>query len=103
MVYIDTLMAASDPLVRTPYLFLARQPFRESRLRAYIRRDHRRGRHLDESLADPRVEAAGGKGLAWNRLLQAETIVGLDEQDVVGAIVDCRPTRRPSARGRDAS
>jgi len=70
MVYIDTLMAASDPFVRTLYFCLGRQP------------------------------APGGKGLAWNVLLQAETIAGL-EPDVVGSIVDCRPTRRPSAQGRD--
>jgi hypothetical protein len=54
-------MADAGPLVRTPYFFVTRRPFREERLLSYIHREHRRGRHLGEILEDAYVRRCGSR------------------------------------------
>jgi hypothetical protein len=92
---------------RTPYFFLGRRPFREGRLRAYIHREHRNGRSLQQILDDPLVERLGGQSLAWRTLVSADMIAAL-EHDVADAIESCRPrpvtrpaTSRPASSSRE--
>lgn len=66
------------PLGRTPYYFLARRPFREERLLSYIRREHRRGRHLGEILDDPYVRRFGPGDLVRQTLRDTSLIELLD-------------------------
>jgi hypothetical protein len=61
-------MASWGPLGRTPYFFSCRRPFRQERLLSYIRREHRRGRHLDEILDDAYVRRCGSRELVWATL-----------------------------------
>jgi hypothetical protein len=76
--------------VSTPYWFFGTRPYREAQLRAYLIREHRRGRPLLEILDDAYVERCGGRRLCWRILSRAETIAAL-ERDVSQAIADCRP------------
>jgi len=74
-------MAISD-LSRTPYFSFGRRAFREQRLLSYIRRQHRRGRHLAEILDDPYVRRCGSPQLVWATLRDTPLVALLDE--------DCR-------------
>jgi hypothetical protein len=74
-------MANSGPLGRTPYFFSARRPFREERLLSYIRREHRRGRHLGEILEDPYVRRCGSREFVW-ATLRDTPLIELLEADV---------------------
>jgi hypothetical protein len=74
-------MATWGPLGRTPYFFSARRPFREERLVSYIRREHRRGRHLGEILDDPYVGRCGSRELVW-ATLRDTALIELLEADV---------------------
>jgi len=74
-------VATSDPLARTPYYFAGRRPFREQRLVSYIRREHRRGRHLGEVLEDPYVRRCGPPSFVWTTLRQT-SLIELLEADV---------------------
>ena len=58
-------MTSWGPLGNTPYYFLAPPTYREQRLCSYIRRAHRRGRRLDEILADPYIRRCGPPDLVW--------------------------------------
>ena len=78
-------MANSGPLGRTPYFFSARRPFREERLLSYIRREHRRGRHLGEIIEDAYVERCGSRELLW-ATLRDTPLIELLETDVREAI-----------------
>jgi hypothetical protein len=71
-------MANSGPLARTPYFFSARRPFREERLVSYIRREHRRGRHLGEILEDAYVRRCGSPEFVWATLRDTSLIELLD-------------------------
>ncbi len=71
-------MANSGPLGRTPYFFSARRPFREERLVSYIRREHRRGRHLGEILDDSYVRRCGSHEFVWATLRNTSLIELLD-------------------------
>ncbi len=74
-------MAISD-LSRTPYFSFGRRPYREERLLSYIRRQHRRGRHLAEILDDPYVHRCGSRALVWATLRDTPLLSLLD--------ADCR-------------
>ena len=74
-------MAAPGFLARTPYFFSGRRPYREERLLSYIRREHRRGRHLAEILDDPYVRRCGSRALVW-QTLRDTSLIDLLEQDV---------------------
>jgi hypothetical protein len=78
-------MARSEPLARTPYFFSAGRPFREERLVSYIRREHRRGRHLGEILDDAYVRRCGTEEFVW-ATLRHTSLIALLEQDVCDAI-----------------
>jgi hypothetical protein len=78
-------MASSGPLARSPYFFAARRPFREERLLSYIRREHRRGRHLAEIIDDPYVHRCGSRELLWSTLRHT-SLIELLEEDVREAI-----------------
>jgi hypothetical protein len=78
-------MATAGPLARTPYFFSARRPFREERLVSYIRREHRRGRHLGEILGDAYVCRCGTEEFVW-ATLRHTSLIALLEQDVCDAI-----------------
>jgi hypothetical protein len=67
-------MANAGPLGRTPYFFSARRPFREERLLSYIRREHRRGRHLGEILDDAYVGRCGSREFVWATLRDTSLI-----------------------------
>ena len=71
-------MANRGPLARTPYFFAGPRPFREERLLSYIRREHRRGRHLDQILADPYVARCGSRELVRATLRHTPLIELLD-------------------------
>jgi hypothetical protein len=73
------------PLTGNPYFFAGRRPFREERLLSYIRREHRRGRHLAEIVDDPYVESCGTREFLWATLRNTSLIELLD-QDVREAI-----------------
>ena len=74
-------MADAGTLVRTTYFFCARQPFREERLLSYIRREHRRGRHLGEILDDAYVRRCGSRAFVW-ATLRDTSLIELLEADV---------------------
>ena len=74
-------MADSGPLANTPYFFSARRPFREERLLSYIRREHRRGRHLGEILEDAYVRRCGSPEFVW-ATLRDTSLIELLEADV---------------------
>jgi hypothetical protein len=74
-------VATSDPLERTPYSFAGRRPFREERLVSYIRREHRRGRHLGEILDDAYVGRCGSGEFVW-ATLRHTSLIELLEADV---------------------
>jgi hypothetical protein len=78
-------MASWGPLGRTPYFFSARRPFREERLLSYIRREHRRGRHLGEILDDAYVGRCGSREFVW-ATLRDTSLIELLETDVREAI-----------------
>jgi hypothetical protein len=71
-------MANSGALGGTPYFFSARRPFREERLLSYIRREHRRGRHLGEILEDGYVRRCGSREFVWATLRDTPLIELLD-------------------------
>lgn len=73
-----------------PYMFLGRRPFRESRLRAYIVRQHCGGRALSEILDDPYVRACGSDSLCWKVATDPRTIEAL-ERNVRDAFADLHP------------
>lgn len=76
---------SSSPLRGTPYFWNDRRPFREQRLLSYIRRQHRRGRHLGEILDDPYVRRFGSSQLVWATLRDTRLLALLDS-DVREAI-----------------
>ena len=78
-------MASWGPLGRTPYFFSARRSFREERLLSYIRREHRRGRHLAEILDDAYVHRCGSREFLWCTLRDTP-LIELLEADVREAI-----------------
>jgi hypothetical protein len=78
-------MATSGPLARTPCFFSAPHPFREERLVSYMRRAHRRGRHLGEILDDAYVRRCGTEEFVW-ATRRHTSLIELLEQDVCDAI-----------------
>jgi hypothetical protein len=83
-------MAAAGPLARTPFFSFGRRPYREERLAAYIRREHRAGRRVSAILRDPYVARCGGDSVVRAVLGQRELIDAL-ERDVAEAIARSRP------------
>ena len=78
-------MATNGPVGRTPYFFLGRLPYREERLVSYVRRQHRRGRHLEEILEDRYVHRCGSDEFVW-ATLRNTALIDLLEADVCEAI-----------------
>jgi len=74
-------VATSDLLAGTPYYFAGRRPFREERLLSYIRREHRRGRHLGEIIEDAYVGRCGSREFVWETLRDT-SLIELLEADV---------------------
>jgi hypothetical protein len=74
-------MPSWGPLGGTPYFFSGRRHFREERLLSYIRREHRRGRHLGEILDDAYVRRCGSPELVW-ATLRNTALIELLEADV---------------------
>ena len=83
-------MAVSGPLARTPFYFLDRRPYHEAELAAYIRREHRRGRHLSEIVNDPYVDRCGGESVV-HTLLSRPSLIRAFGQDVADTIAHSRP------------
>jgi hypothetical protein len=82
-------MSAGGPLARTPFYFLDRRPYHEAELAAYLRREHRRGRHLSEIVNDRYVERCGGESVI-RVLLRRPSVVKALGEDVVQTIVHTR-------------
>jgi hypothetical protein len=78
-------MAEDDQLEGTPYFFAGRRSFKEAELLSYIRREHRKGRHLGEIIDDPFVHSLGSRNFVWQTLRDTPLIELLDE-DVREAI-----------------
>lgn len=78
-------MSSERPLGGNPYFFAGRRPFHEERLLSYIRREHRRGRHLGEIVDDAYVQSCGSREFLWATLRDTSLIELLDE-DVREAI-----------------
>ena len=78
-------MAEDDQLEGTPYFFAGRRSFKEAELLSYIRREHRKGRHLGEIIEDPFVHSLGTSNFVWATLRDTSLIELLDE-DVREAI-----------------
>jgi hypothetical protein len=74
-------MASSGWLDRTPYYFLSRRSFREERVLSYIRREHRRGRHLAAILDDPYLRRCGSPELVWATIRDTR-LIELLEADI---------------------
>lgn len=70
-----------------PYWVFSRFRFRESRLRAYIVREHRNGRPLTDILTDPYVTQFGPPDLPARVLAHPLTIAAL-ERNNLEAIAD---------------
>jgi len=73
---------AISGLKGNPYFSFGRRPYRQQRLVSYIRREHRRGRHLGEILDDPYVRRFGTPALVWATLRDTPLLALLD--------ADCR-------------
>jgi hypothetical protein len=82
-------MATRGSLVRTPFFAFGRRPYREERLAAYVHREHRRGRHLDEILADPYV--ARFRPSVVHSVLRQPRLLAQLQHDVANAISESQP------------
>jgi hypothetical protein len=78
-------MSEDDQLEGTPYFFAAPRTFKEAELLSYVRREHRKGRHLGEIIDDPFVHSLGSRNFVWQTLRDTPLIELLDE-DVREAI-----------------
>lgn len=72
------------------FLLLGRRPFREARVRAYIVREHRSGRHLGEILGDPYLARCGTERFCRSVAHDPHTLALLAE-DVRRSLEECRP------------
>ena len=92
----------SGRLAGTPFYFIGSRPYREAELAAYIRREHRRGRHVDEIVQDPYVARCGGPSVLRAALGRPDLIRAMGE-DAAAAIragqAALAPRRRPGAGG----
>lgn len=57
------------------------EAFKEAELLSYIRREHRRGRHLSEIIDDPFVRESGSRTFLWETLRDTSLLELLDEDD----------------------
>lgn len=73
-----------------PYYFLGRRPFREARLRAYLVREHRLGRRLNDILEDDYVKRCGNERFCRSVAGDPATIALLEE-NVRSFFRDCHP------------
>ena len=78
-------MSKERPLRGNPYFFAGRRPYREERLLSYIRREHKRGRHLGAILDDSYVHQCGSREFVW-ATLRDTSLIELLEEDVREAI-----------------
>jgi hypothetical protein len=72
-------MPEDESLSGNPYFFAERRPFKEAELLSYVRREHRRGRHLSEIIEDPFVRNLGPPSFLWATLRDTSLIELLDE------------------------
>lgn len=82
-------------VVSNPYFVFGPRPFREARLRAYIVREHARGRSLEAVLRDPYVRRYGGEGLLHRVLVDPRTVAAIGRSDAA-AIVAAMPAHTRS-------
>jgi hypothetical protein len=66
------------------------RPFREEHLRAYIVREHRAGRSLDDILADSYVRRLGSPTFCWRVAASPRTLAAL-RRDTIEQIEACMP------------
>jgi hypothetical protein len=78
------------PLGGSPYYFLARRPFREARLRAYMLRQHQLGRSLVDVVDDAYARRCGTRSFRLSVMYQPETLAGVRGQ-VIRSINDAKP------------
>jgi hypothetical protein len=83
-------VANAGSLGSTPYFFAERRPFRQERLVSYIRREHRRGRHLAEILDDAYVHRCGSAEFV-SQTLRDTPLIELLDADVREAFEASRP------------
>ena len=86
-----------------PFWVFSRYHFREAHLRAYIIREHRRGRPLAEIISSPYASRLGSREWARRVLQHPLTIAALERNDLE-AIAGCSeelrdPGREPAAGG----
>jgi len=89
-------VASAGLLARTPFFSFGRRPYREERLAAYIRREHARGRHLNEILDDPYVARCGGTSVV-HRVLSQSNLLDALERDIADSIREAAPHRTSMA------
>jgi hypothetical protein len=89
-----------SPWRGNPYYLFARRPFREARLRAYIVREHRRGRPVVEIIADPYVRRCGSERFCWAVLQDPRTVEALHRNDVVALSRSSEELEHDRARER---
>jgi hypothetical protein len=80
-----------ESLRGNPYFFAKRGPYKEAELLSYIRREHRKGRHLSEIIEDPYVHNLGSQEFLWQTLRDTPLIELLDE-DVRESIEGSKPS-----------
>jgi hypothetical protein len=61
-----------------PFIVFGRRPYREQRIRAYLLREHRRGRRLGEILSDPYLARLGSPARLWRTVVDPLTIGALE-------------------------
>jgi hypothetical protein len=86
-------MNPETQILRGPFCFLGPRPYREARLRAYIVREHRRGRPLSKILEDRYMTQLANRTLCWKVATDPRTIKTLQE-DVRADFERWRPARR---------
>ena len=79
-----------------PFLVFGPRVIQERRIRAFILREHRAGRPIDEILQDQRLRRLAGKSLAWRAFVNPATISALrqDTNDEIRSLIKSIETSR---------
>jgi hypothetical protein len=78
MKFVDRSSSSSRSRRLGPYFFIRSRPFRETRIRAYVIRQHRLGRSVGEIIGDPYLARFGSQTLVWKVVCEPETIAALE-------------------------
>lgn len=84
-------------MASNPYFVFGPRPFREARLRAYIVREHARGRTLEAILRDPYVLRCGSESLVRRVLVDPRTVAAVG-RSATEAIVAAMPAGAATER-----